>query len=235
MPLQQHKKMNTLSLYVKLSAIFFLLGLSILIVACSGSNSSQLTPGTPVATVTINLGQVIGSPTPPLKDYYCGGWATDTSPAFSATNVVSVFGKFTHIVDGNPEGVADASATAIRHWPEGTTDTMIVKTTSDGLAVFPVAIKASALNKVVTIEITFTASVNGQNVSCSIPSAAYFTAILVSPTPSNTAMPSATNSATPSDTPTPLGIPTPPGTPTHCRKCTPTATPSASPGTKPGG
>lgn len=215
MPSQQPKKYYTLSLYLKLSAILFLLCLSILVVACSGSDSSQLDAGTPVVTVTINLGQVIGSPTPPLKDYYCGGWATDTSPAFEKTSVVNVFGKFTHIVDGNPEGVGGATATAIIHWPDGTTDTMTATTTPDGLAVFPVDIKASAIYKVVTIQITFT---TGQ-VTCSIPSAAYFTAILVSPTPSNTATPSATISETPSDTPTP-------GKPIHCKKCTPTATPT---------
>lgn len=228
---QQPKKNNTLALYVKLSAILFLLCLSILVVACGGSTSAQQDPGTPVVTVTINLGQVIGSPTPPLKAYYCGGWATDTSPPFDQTSVVTVFGKFTHIdVDGNPEGVGGAIAKATINWPDGTPDTMTVTTTPDGLAVFPVAVKASAINKVVTIKITFTIPPATQP-TCSIPSAAYFTAILVSPTPSNTAMPSATNSATPSDTPF-SGTPTP-FTPTHCRKCTPTPSPSST--TKPGG
>ncbi len=226
---QQPKKNNTLALYVKLSAILFLLCLSILVVACGGSNSTQQDPGTPVVSVTINLGQVIGSPTPPLKDYYCGGWATDTSPPFDQTSVVSVFGKFTHIVDGNPEGVGGATARATINWPDGTTDIMTATTTSDGLAVFPVAVKASAINKVVTIQITF--PIPNSTRSCTIPSAAYFTAILVSPTPSNTAMPSATNSATPSDTPF-SGTPTP-FTPTHCRKCTPTPSPSST--KKPGG
>ena len=232
MPSQQPKKNNTLALYVKLSAILFLLCLSILVVACSGSDNSQQDPVTPVVSVTINLGQVIGSPTPPLKDYYCGGWATDTSPPFDQTSVVSVFGKFTHIVDGNPEGVGGATASATINWPDGTTDIMTATTTSDGLAVFPVAVKASAINKVVTIQITFTITLpTGKVKTCSIPSAAYFTAILVSPTPSNTAMPSATNSATPSDTPF-SGTPTP-FTPTHCRKCTPTPSPSST--KKPGG
>ena len=230
---QQPKKNNTLALYVKLSAILFLLCLSILVVACSGSDSSQQDPVTPVVSVTINLGQVIGSPTPPLKAYYCGGWATDTSPPFDPTSVVSVFGKFIQIVDGsNPEGVGGATASATINWPDGTTDTMKVTTTSDGLAVFPVAVKASAINKVVTIQISFTGTLKtGKVVTCPIPSAAYFTAILVSPTPSNTAMPSATNSATPSDTPF-SGTPTP-FTPTHCRKCTPTPSPSST--KKPGG
>ncbi len=212
-------KTNTFhNLIIKCSAISFLFLISILIVACSANGSSQVDPGTPIATVTIKLGQDIGSPTPPLNAYYCGGWATDTSPPFSSTSTVSVFGKVTQTVtvDGisNPEGVKDATAVAIIKWPDGTTDTMSVTTTSDGLAVFPVAIKASALNKLVTINIQFTST---QNVQCTIPSAAYFTAIMVSPTPTNTAVPS----------PTPSGSPTPGGT------VTPTGSPSPTP-TKPG-
>ncbi|HEX9134640.1 MAG TPA: hypothetical protein VF844_20305, partial [Ktedonobacteraceae bacterium] len=218
-------RQNTfINLLIKCGAISFLLLLSILIVACSGNGSSQVDPGTPVATVTINLGQVIGSPTPPLKEYYCGGWAPDTSPPFSSTSSVSVFGKVTHTVtvegNSNPEGVKDATAAAIIQWPDGTTDKMSVTTTSDGLAVFSVAIKASAINKLVTIMISFTSQ---QGVLlCTIPSAAYFTAIMVSPTPTNTAVPSPTG--TPSVTPTgsPIGTGTPTGTPVF----TPTPTPT---------
>lgn len=223
---QQHKKNTALFLLIKCSAIFFLLFLSILIVACGGNNS-QVDPGTPVVTVTINLGQAIGSPTPPLKDYYCGGWATDTSPPFSPTSIVSVFGKFTHVVLGNPEGVNGATATATIQWPDGTADTMTATTTSDGLAVFPVAIKPSALNKLVTIGITFTTT---QGTQCTIPSAAYFTAILVSPTATNTAIPSPTDTGTPSVTPT--GSPTPGGTVTPVG--TPGSTPAPTPTKKPG-
>ncbi len=219
---RQNKKNTILTLLIQCGAISFLLLLSILIVACSGNGSSQVDPGTPVATVTINLGQVIGSPTPPLKDYYCGGWATDTSPPFSSTSIVSVFGKFTHIDEGgNPEGVPGATATATIQWPDGTSETLTATTTSDGLAVFPVAIKPSALNKLVTIMIAF-ASPRGAK--CTIPSAAYFTAILVSPTPTNTALPSPTDTGTPSVTPTgsPIGTGTPTGTPVF----TPTPTPT---------
>jgi hypothetical protein len=219
---RQQKKNTPLSLLIKCSAIFFLLFLSILVIACGGNNNNQADPGTPIVTVTINLGQVIGSPTPPLKDYYCGGWATDTSPPFNPTSIVSVFGKFTHIVDGNPEGVGGATSTATIQWPDGTADTMTATTTSDGLAVFPVAIKPSALNKLVTIGITFTTT---QGTQCTVPSAAYFTAILVSPTATNTAIPSPTDTGTPSVTPT--GSPTPGGT------ITPTGTPKSTP-TKPG-
>jgi hypothetical protein len=224
---RQHENNTLITLLIKAGAISFLLLLSILIVACSGSGGSQVDPGTPVATVTINLGQVIGSPTPPNKDYYCGGWATDTSPPFSSTSIVSVFGKVTHTVtvDGNsnPEGVKDAIATAIIQWPDGTTDKMSVTTTSDGLAVFPVVIKASAINKLVTIMISFT-SAQGAPL-CTIPSAAYFTAIMVSPTPTNTALPSPTATGTPSVTPTPGGTVTPTGTPSS----TPTPTPTKHP------
>ena len=208
---RQLKNNTLITLLIKVGAISFLLLLSILIVACSGSGGSQVDPGTPVATVTINLGQVIGSATPTLSPYYCGGWATDTSPAFNLTSFVSVFGKFTHIgEDGNPEGVGDAQATATILWPDGTNDTLPATTTSDGLAVFPVAIKPSAVNKLVIIWITFT---KPGIKPCTIPSAAYFTAIMVSHTPTKTALPSSTGTGTPSVTPTPGGTVTSTGTP----------------------
>jgi hypothetical protein len=206
--LSNQDKTNTLfNLIVKFSAISFLFFISILIVACSSNGTSQLKIGTPVVTVTINLGQDIGSPTPTLSPFYCGGWATDTSPSFSPTSTVSIFGKFTQIVDGNPLGIEGATATATIQWPDGTSDSMTTTTTSDGLAVFPVTIKPSAIYKLVTISITFTKSGIQQ---CTIPSAAYFTAILVSPTPTKTSMPS----TTPSGSPTPVVSGTPSLTPT---------------------
>lgn len=217
---QQGKKNITLSVYIKCVAILLFLFFTAFIVACSSNGSgAQQDPGTPVATVTINLGQFNSSPTPKLQDYYCGGWATDTTPPFNPSSTVSVYAKFTHNVGGNPEGVAGASATATILWPDGSIDTMTATTTSDGLAVFPVVMKPSALNKQVLIQITFSAP----GATCTIPQAAYFTAIMVSPTPTNTAMPSPTNTGTPSVTPT--GSPSP---------GTPTVTPSASPTKKPG-
>ncbi len=219
MQLQPPEKNTTLSLYLKYAAILFLLFLSILVVACSSTNSnSQVNLGTPVATITINLGQVIGSPTPALKDYYCGGWATDTTPLYNPAGVVSVYGKFTHNVDGNPKGVGGATATATIRWPDNTTDAMSATTTSDGLAVFPIAIKPSALYKEVLIQITFTTA---QGITCTIPQAAYFVAILISPTPTNTVVPSPTDTVTPSVTPSPGGTGTPSATP----PVTPTKTP----------
>ena len=203
-------KTNTLfNLIVKCSAISFLFFISTLIVACSSNGTSQLNAGTPVVTVTINLGQDTGSPTPTLSPFYCGGWATNTSPSFSPTSTVSIFGKFTQIVGGNPLGIEGATATATIQWPDGTSDTMTTTTTSDGLAVFPVTIKPSAVYKLVTISITFTKAGIQQ---CTIPSAAYFTAILVSPTPTKKSTP--TLSTTPSGSPTPVGSGTPSPTPT---------------------
>src|SRR5258708_13549463 len=95
MQLQQPKK-NSLSLYVKFGALVFLLSLSILVVACSSNSSVQLNQGTPVATVTINLNQSGGSPTPPLKAYYCAGWATNTTPAFSPPTILTLYPTSTH-------------------------------------------------------------------------------------------------------------------------------------------
>ena len=189
-------------------------------VACSDSGTSQLNPGTPVATVTIRLGQDNVSPIPTLSNYYCGGWATDTSLAYNPTSFVSVFAKFTHIVTvgniSNPEGVGGAQAAATINWPDGSPETFTTTTTSDGLAVFQIPIKANAtdINKVITINITFT--IPGE--TCTIQRAAFFTIILVSPTPTHTAVPSPT--VTPSVTPT--GSPIPGGTPTGTPSPNPT-------------
>ena len=212
----KHNTNILLNLILKFSAISLLFFISIIIVACSSNGSSQLSLGTPVVTVTIKLGQNAASPTPTISPYYCGGWATDTSPALTSTSTISIFGKFTMTKDGNPEGIGGATATATVMWPDGTSDTITMTTTSDGLAVFPVAMKASAINKLVTIIIVFSKS---GIPSCTIPQAAYFTAILVSPTatktpvPSPSASPSATGSPTPVGTGTPTGIVTPSPTP----------------------
>jgi hypothetical protein len=204
----QDKSHTLFNLIVKCSAISLIFLFSILIVACSSNGTSQLNPGTAVVTVTIKLGQDIGSPTPTLSPYYCGGWATDTTPPFSSTGAVSVYGKFTQIKDGNPVGVSGATATATIQWPDGTSDTKTTTTTPDGLAVFSIVIKPSAINKLVTISIAFTSP----QASCTIPSEAFFTAMLVSPTPTKTAVPSP--SGTPNGTPIPFGTGTPTFNPT---------------------
>src|SRR6266446_225621 len=211
---KQLKKNTSLFFLIKCGAIALFFILSILVVSC-GSSSPQVDCTDPVVTVTIHLGQISGSPTPRFPDYACGGWATNTSPPFSLSSKVDVYAKFTHTVQGNPVGVADASGTAIVLWPDGTTDTLSATTGTDGLAVFPVALKPIALNKIVLIQISF----SKQGIpSCSIPQAAYFTAILISPTssaspsatlPSGTGTPTGTPSGTPSVTPRPTKTPKP--------------------------
>ncbi|HKV59567.1 MAG TPA: hypothetical protein VJO32_14835 [Ktedonobacteraceae bacterium] len=197
--------------------------LTVVVVACSSTNA-QIVPGTPVATLTVVFGQSNASPTPALAPYYCGGWATDTSPAYTPNSVVSVYGKYTHTVDGNPVGVSGASAAATVLWPDGSSVTENTTTGSDGLAVFAITMQASAINHVVLIQMKFTIP----NVpSCTLTSPAFFTAILVSPTPTNTAMPSPTNTGSPGATPS--------VSPTAGGTITPTGTPKITPTGKPGG
>jgi len=184
----KHRKPNTV-LYLKYGAILLLFLLSVLIVACSGSDGTANTTTNlngPVVTVTIHLGDGYGtSPTPPLSDYYCGAWATQTSPALNVTSNVGVYAKFTHNVNGNPEGVEGATATAIVQWPDGTSDTLTDSTTPDGLAVFsiPVTDKTSAVNKITLVKVTFSKP-GVPTCAVDVDRAAFFTLIVVSPTPS---------------------------------------------------
>ena len=193
----------------------------VFIISC-GSDNSQVAPGTPVATITIAFGQFNGSPTPPLNGYYCGGWATNTSPLYSSNGIEYVYGKFTQTVQGNPVGVNNASAVATILWPDGTTQVENTTTGSDGIATFVIPIRASAINHLVLIQITFTSGTE----TCKIPSAAYFTAIVASPTPTNTAKPSPITTSTPTVTPT--------ASPTQVGTGTPTVTPTVTVTIKPG-
>lgn len=198
------------SIPAKLSGICLLFAFMAIIAAC-GSTSNQDTTGTPVPTITVSFGQVYGSPTAGLQPYYCGGWATDATMPYTKQGVVMVYGKFTQTdASGNPVGVDGATATATVLWPDGSSNTIAVTTTSDGLAVFAIPLEASAINHIVLIQIQF---VKG-SVTCNIPQPAYFTAIIGS-------------SPTPNGSVTPSGSPTPGGTPTPIRKRKhPTPTPS---------
>jgi hypothetical protein len=222
---QPEKNTLSLSLLAKCAGIFLFLVLAVIVVACS-SNTTQATPGTPVATLTVVFGQFNGSPTPPLAPYYCGGWATDTTPAYSPNSVINVYGKFTHTVEGNPVGVNGASAVATILWPDGNTGTEKTTTGSDGLAVFTIAIQASAINHVVLIQMTFTAP---DGTTCSLTNPAFFTALVVSPTATNTAMPSPTGSVTPAPSVTPSVSPSPGGTITPTVIPFPTILPTKTP------
>jgi hypothetical protein len=206
----------TPSIFAKLSGIGLLFLFMAVIVAC-GSTTNQTTTGSPQVTITISFGQFNGSPTPPLQGVYCGGWATDATPPYSANGAVNVYGKFTQTdKNDNPVGIGAATATATVLWPDGSTQSVTTTTTNDGLAVFTIPLKASAINHIVLIQITF---VKG-NQHCTIPQAAFFTAILASPTASGTpkrsptASPTGTVTGTPTDSPTVEGTSSPSPFPT---------------------
>ncbi len=170
----------------KCSTIFIFFLFSILIVACgSSATASNVNLGAPPVTVTINLNGNnfnSSSPTPTLPTYWCGAWATDTSPILGTT--VGVYAKYTQNVAGNPVGVEGATATATVTWPDGTTSSQTVTTTKDGLAVFyvPTTGQTDALGQITYVTVSFQAS---GTPGCQVAStqAAYFTVMVVSPTP----------------------------------------------------
>lgn len=185
----------------KCSTIFIFFLFSILIVACgTGAAASAPNLGAPPVTVTINLnGNNLNttSPTPTLPSYWCGAWATDTSPILGTT--VGVYAKYVQNVNDNPVGVEGATATATVTWPDGATSSQTVTTTKDGLAVFyvPTAGQADALGNITYVTVSFQAS---GTPGCQVGStqAAYFTVIAVSSTPTQSTP--GTNS-TPTQTP----------------------------------
>ncbi len=176
---------SQLALKISGVLLFFML-LSVLIVAC-GSNTStaSVNLGAPPVTVTIDLGNNNNtSPTPPLSPYWCGAWATDTSPIFNAASAVGIYAKFTQNVNGNPVGISGASATASITWPDGSVTTQGAITTSDGLAVFfvPIVNRTDAVNHLTFVTVSFQKDgIPPCNVTAD--RAAFFTLIVVSPTP----------------------------------------------------
>src|SRR5947199_4292416 len=187
MRLQPSKHISAVPLYVKCSGIVLLMLSMVLIVSC-GSDTSQNAPGTPVATITISFGQFSGSPTPDLNGFYCGGWATNTTPAYSMNGIEYIYGKFTQTVQGNPVGVNNAAAVVTIIWPDGSTQVENATTGSDGIAVFAIPLRPSAINHLVQIQITFSSG----SQTCTIPSAALFTAVVAWPSPSTPSTPSVT-------------------------------------------
>src|SRR5437588_12400646 len=128
MPMQAYrwndwKTKTSFSLSLKCGAILLLFCLSVLIVACSsGAGGSSTDLGNPQVTVTIQLG-ANGSPTPPLPDYWCGAWATQTAPVYNMTSTVGVYAKFVHNVNQNPEGIGGATAIATVYWADQSNNT----------------------------------------------------------------------------------------------------------------
>lgn len=202
-PSEQRQISSSFSFYLKCGAVALLFLLCALIAACSDNSDSQINSGNPLANGTIDLNGSNSSPTPPMPPYLCGAWVTNTSPAFSPDRPISVFAKFvqtnTPQDPGNPIGVDGATGTATIQWPDGSTEMVTAKTTSDGLAVFPIMVKPDAANKIVLVQIIFTK--DGID-PCTVPQPAYFTPILVSPTPTPTPA-----DTIPTDTPTPTPTP----------------------------
>lgn len=202
-PSEQRQISSSFSFYLKCGAVALLFLLCALIAACSDNSDSQINSGNPLANGTIDLNGSNSSPTPPMPPYLCGAWVTNTSPAFSPDRPISVFAKFvqtnTPQDPGNPVGVDGATGTATIQWPDGSTEMVTAKTTSDGLAVFPIMVKPDAANKIVLVQIIFTK--DGID-PCTVPQPAYFTPILVSPTPTPTSA-----DTIPTDTPTPTPTP----------------------------
>ena len=214
----KHRQTNvSFSLYIKCGAILLLFILSVLIVACGGSaNDTSL--GQPDVTVTINLGQSDGSPTPPLPEYSCSAWVTNTTPGINTTSTIGVYAKFVHNVNGNPEGVGQATAVATVLWFDGNSVNVTATTTSDGLAVFPVSIanRSADLNKFTMVTVRFS---KPEVPDCVVDGdrAAFFTLVVAtgtanaggSPTVTSTPSPTVSPSTTTTPSPTPTPCPTP--------------------------
>jgi hypothetical protein len=219
---------SSLPFSVKSGALFLLFLLSMLIAACGSSSTTASNDlGNAPVTVTISLGNNNSSPTPPVVPFWCGAWATNTTPSFSS-GVVGVYAKFTKTVNLNPVGVGNASATFTVIWPDNSTSTKTVTTTSDGLAVLeiPLTDRANAVGKFTFISVSF----HTDKLDCTVPQdrRAFFTLVVVSPTATVTKV------ASPGTTPTGSSTPAPNPTAT----CTPRPGgpgPNPTPSPKPGG
>lgn len=203
--LQEH-----LSLSLKCGSVLFLFLISVVVVACGANNTAQV-PGDPPVTVTINLNQAaFASPTPALPPYACGAWATENAPVYGPTGgTVQVYAKFVQNVDGNPVGMGSARASATAYWPSDSPTTISEVTTSDGLAVFSFPLQPSSVNHVVQVEVNF-ASADGLH-DCSVTraknNAAFFTAIVVSPTVPPSVVPTSPTGPGPGPGVCPTGVP----------------------------
>jgi hypothetical protein len=221
------------SLFLKCGAILLLILLSVLIVACSGG-ATNANLGQPEVTVTVNLGQSDGSPTPPLPGYTCSAWVTNTSPGMNNSSIIGVYAKFVHNVNGNPEGVYPAQGTASVLWAEGSVN-VTANTTPDGLAIFPVstANKSADLNKLVLVIIAFQGPQGVPPCNVTIDRAAFFTLVISSPIASSTVpaggSPTVNPPATGTTTDTPTTIPSPTSSPKLCPTPRPFRTPTPCP------
>jgi hypothetical protein len=195
------------ALDIQCTAIYVLFGLSVLVVACGGPTTNT-DLGQPQVTVTINLDQANGPPTPPLPQYSCSAWVTNTTPNINGTTTVDVYAKFEHNLNGNPVGVFPAQGTASVLWPEGLVN-ISANTTSDGLAVFPVSIanRKGDLNKIVLVTVTFSGPQGIPPCVVTAERAAFFSLVIASATPSSHAGTPPTATVSPSPSPSPCPTP----------------------------
>lgn len=178
------------SLYLKCGAIFLLLLMSFLVVACStGSNTATTNLGAPPVTVTIQFNtDLTTTPLPSQPAYLCGAWITNTAPGYVPGSTIPVYAKFIHLVNSNPQGVAGASAQATLYLADAAPKALQPTVTgTDGLAVFSFQLpndpNIANHNNLVTV--TFTAP-DGSSCKVDQDRAAYFTPLLVSPTATGT-------------------------------------------------
>ncbi|HEY7419608.1 MAG TPA: hypothetical protein VH593_30790 [Ktedonobacteraceae bacterium] len=177
------------SLLQQYTAFIPLFLLSMLFAACGAT--TQAAPTNPVPTTTIHLQGQNGTPTPMLPGYTCGAWATNTSPTYSGAPI-AVYAKYTQNVDGNPQGIGGATATATVYWGDGSVDSLAAITTADGLAVFSLNDigKVGAINQTSLVTVNFT---KDGTPGCNVDRdrAAFFTLTLniATATPTTTATP----------------------------------------------
>ena len=222
---KQWTKNAPLSLYLKCGAMLLLFLFSVLIVACGGTPTNA-NLGQPEVTVTINLGQNDSSPTPPLPEYTCSAWVTNTTPGIGASTI-GVYAKFVHNVNGNPEGVYPAQGTATVLWPDGNVN-VTANTTSDGLAIFPVSVanKFADLYKIILVTIAFQGPQGVPPCNVTVDRAAFFTLVIsapaapatagASPTANSTAAATAIATSSPTMSPSPCPMVNPKKAPTPC-------------------
>src|SRR5690242_10089918 len=105
MEIEKRQKQRRASLYLRCGAIFLLLLLSVLVIACgTNTTATQTDLAGPQVTVTIRF----GSNAPPqstVAPYLCGAWITNTTPGFTPGNEIPVYAHFEHNVNGNPVGI----------------------------------------------------------------------------------------------------------------------------------
>src|SRR6266852_1441484 len=223
---QQRAAASHLPFYLKCGAIFLLLSLSVLVIACGASNTTTDVKG-PQATATIRFNDNLSSLGTVLP-YMCGAWTSDTTPGFNAGSEIAVYAHFVHNVNGNPVGVGGASAQASVEWADGYRDSQAGTTTSDGLVVFYFTIpnRPDIVGKNNLVTISFTGP-NGQtcNVDNQSQPGAFFTLIIASPTPTVTPPAATAESTQPVTSP----IITPPFFVPPNKRNQPTSTPSGMP------